>query len=67
MLVTHSVDEALYLAGRIVVITARPGRVREVITVPLEHPRDRSHPLYVSMTARMLDILEEEVVTAGEF
>jgi len=67
VLVTHSVDEALYLAGRIVVMTARPGRVREIIDVPLEHPRDRSHPLYASMTARMLDILEEEVVTAGEF
>jgi NitT/TauT family transport system ATP-binding protein len=67
VLVTHSVDEALYLAGRIVVMTARPGRVREIIDVPLEHPRDRSHPLYARMTARMLDILEEEVVTAGEF
>ena len=67
VLVTHSVDEALYLAGRIVVMTARPGRVREIIDVPLEHPRDRSHPLYAGMTARMLDILEEEVVTAGEF
>ena len=67
VLVTHSVDEALYLAGRIVVMTARPGRVREIIDVPLKHPRDRSHPLYASMTARMLDILEEEVVTAGEF
>jgi len=67
VLVTHSVDEALYLAGRIVVMTARPGRVREIIDVPLEHPRDRSHPRYAGMTARMLDILEEEVVTAGEF
>lgn len=67
VLVTHSVDEALYLAGRIVVMTARPGKVREIIDVPLEHPRDRSNPLYARMTARMLDILEEEVVTAGEF
>ncbi len=67
ILVTHSVDEALYLAGRIAVMTARPGKVREIIDVPLEHPRDRSDPLYAKMTARILDILEEEVVTAGEF
>jgi len=67
ILVTHSVDEALYLAGRIVVMTARPGRVREIIDAPPEHPRDRSQPLYAKMTARILDILEEEVVSAGEF
>jgi ABC-type nitrate/sulfonate/bicarbonate transport system ATPase subunit len=67
LLVTHSVDEAVYLATRIVVMTARPGRVREVLDVPLDHPRDRSHPLYAEMTARILDILEEEVVTAGDF
>jgi ABC-type nitrate/sulfonate/bicarbonate transport system ATPase subunit len=67
ILVTHSVDEALYLAGRIAIMTARPGTVREIIDVPLEHPRDRSNPLYAKMTARILDILEEEVVTAGEF
>ena len=67
ILVTHSVDEALYLADRIVVMTARPGRIREVINVGLEHPRDRSNPEYARMTARILDMLEEEVVAAGEF
>ena len=65
--VTHSVDEALYLGGRIVVMTARPGTVREIIDVPLEHPRNRRNPLYAEMTARILDILEEEVIAAGEF
>lgn len=67
ILVTHSVDEAVYLADRIVVMTARPGRIREVIDVGLEHPRDRSNPDYARMTASMLDMLEEEVVAAGEF
>ncbi|MBP9943917.1 MAG: ABC transporter ATP-binding protein [Desulfomicrobium sp.] len=67
ILVTHSVDEAVYLANRIVVMTARPGRIREVINVGLEHPRDRSNPEYARMTAQILDVLEEEVVAAGEF
>jgi len=67
ILVTHSVDEAVYLANHIVVMTARPGRIRDVIDVGLEHPRDRSNPEYARMTAQILDVLEEEVVAAGEF
>ena len=67
VLVTHSVDEALYLAQRIVVMTARPGTVRAEIEVPLEHPRNRAHPLYGKYTAEILDMLEEEVVGAGVF
>lgn len=67
ILVTHSVDESVYLADRIVVMTARPGRIREVINVGLDHPRDRSNPEYARMAARILDMLEEEVVAAGEF
>jgi NitT/TauT family transport system ATP-binding protein len=67
ILVTHSVDEAVYLADRIVVMTSRPGRIREVIDVGLGHPRDRSNPEYARLTARILDMLEEEVVAAGEF
>jgi NitT/TauT family transport system ATP-binding protein len=42
MLVTHSVDEAIYLASRIVVVTARPARIREIIDVPFPYPRDES-------------------------
>jgi NitT/TauT family transport system ATP-binding protein len=39
MLITHSVEEALYLSSRIIVMTARPTRVREVIEVPFAYPR----------------------------
>jgi NitT/TauT family transport system ATP-binding protein len=42
MLITHSVDEAIYLASRIVVVTARPARIREIIAVPFAYPRDES-------------------------
>ena len=42
MLITHSVEEAIYLANRIVVMTARPTRIREVIKVPFGYPREES-------------------------
>jgi NitT/TauT family transport system ATP-binding protein len=39
LLITHSVDEAIYLSSRIVVVTARPARVREIIDVKFPYPR----------------------------
>ncbi len=42
MLITHSVDEAIYLSSKIIVVTARPSRIKEIITVPFEYPRDES-------------------------
>jgi NitT/TauT family transport system ATP-binding protein len=42
MLITHSVEEAVYLSNRIVVMTARPTRIREIIEVPFGYPREES-------------------------
>jgi NitT/TauT family transport system ATP-binding protein len=42
MLITHSVEEAVYLSNRIVVMTARPTRIREIIDVPFGYPREES-------------------------
>ena len=42
MLITHSVEEAIYLSSRIVVVTARPARIREIIDVPFGYPRDEA-------------------------
>ena len=39
LFVTHSVDEAVFLADRIVVLTPRPGTIREIVTVPGDRPR----------------------------
>ena len=42
MLITHSVEEAIYLSSRIVVVTARPARIREIVDVPFAYPRDEA-------------------------
>ena len=52
--ITHSMDEAVYLSDRVVVMTPRPGKVAEVLDVPLERPRSadqvRGDPKFVELT-----------------
>jgi sulfonate transport system ATP-binding protein len=49
VMVTHDIDEAVYLADRIVVLDARPGKVRRVQDVPLAHPRQRGSAGFVAI------------------
>lgn len=58
--VTHSVDEAVFLADKIVFMGSSPGKVREVIDVNISRPRDRANPEYGRLTAKVLDMLEED-------
>ena len=61
--VTHDVEEAVLLADRVLVMTGRPGRIREEIRIPLDRPRDprRDHKVINEITWHIWQILEEEV------
>lgn len=61
LFVTHSIDEAVSLADRIVVFTARPGRIKVVIPVELDRPRDPRSPEYHQLHDRLIDLLADEV------
>ncbi|MDR1404147.1 MAG: ABC transporter ATP-binding protein [Candidatus Methanoplasma sp.] len=60
--ITHSVDEAIYISDRIVVLTKRPTAIREVINIPWARPRDRSSSEFNALKKRILDYLERENV-----
>lgn len=60
LFVTHSVDEAVFLADRIVVMTARPGKVREIIPISLPRPRDRTSAEFIAVRGKVLEELDEE-------
>lgn len=69
--VTHSIEEALLLGDRIVVMTARPGKIADDITVPFERPRElttiRSHKEFGPLFDRIWSRLREEVERGGAF
>ena len=63
MLITHSVEEAIYLSNRIVVMTARPTRIREIVDVPFAYPRtDALHEskAFGELRAHVRDIVMQE-------
>jgi NitT/TauT family transport system ATP-binding protein len=62
--ITHSIDEALILSDKVVVMSARPGRVKSVYDINLPHPRKVEVQLteeYLQLKRQIWDIVEEEV------
>lgn len=47
--VTHDIDEAVQLADRVVVMSARPASVQQIVTIDIPHPRDISSPRYLEL------------------
>lgn len=59
LFVTHSVDEAIYLSDKIVVMSSKPGKIKEIIKVDMERPRERGNPKFGVLTEKLLNMLEE--------
>ena len=64
--VTHSVDEALILGTQVVVMTHRPGKIRETISIDLERPRDITSTEFNDIKRHVLDLIREEAVLARQ-
>ena len=63
--VTHSIEEALLMGDRTVIMTAQPGRIKRIIDVPFPHPRDlmqlSASPEFGRLKLDIWRVLEEEV------
>jgi sulfonate transport system ATP-binding protein len=60
IMVTHDVEEAVFLSNRVVLMDPRPGRVREIFPIDLPHPRKRTDPAFVALRQTILDVLEKQ-------
>jgi NitT/TauT family transport system ATP-binding protein len=68
--VTHSIDEAILLGDRIVVMSCRPGRIREILSVNIPRPRKiisvRAHPSYFELRNSIWEMLKQDLGQPGQ-
>jgi ABC-type nitrate/sulfonate/bicarbonate transport system ATPase subunit len=68
LFVTHDIDEAIFMANRVVVMTARPGRIKSDIAIALPHPRHytvKTTPEFAALKARLTEDIREESIKAA--
>ena len=62
--ITHSLEEAVYLSDRVAVMTQRPGRIKDIIDIPLARPRSaelRHSGEFAALRQRAWEVLKDEV------
>ena len=68
LFVTHDIEEAIFLASRVLVMTARPGRIKADVAVALAHPRHytvKTSPEFSALKARLTEDIRVEAVRAA--
>jgi NitT/TauT family transport system ATP-binding protein len=68
LFVTHDIEEAIFLASRVIVMSARPGRIKADLAVDLPHPRDykmKTSPEFSALKARLTEEIRVEAVLAA--
>lgn len=68
LFVTHDIEEAIFVGSRVVVMSARPGRIKADIAVDLPHPRPytiKTSPEFVALKERLVEEIRSEVMAAG--
>ena len=61
LFVTHHIDEAIALADRVVVFTARPGTIKSIVPIELPRPRDHRDPVLRDLRDQLIELLADEV------
>lgn len=61
LFVTHSIEEAVLLSQRVVVLRSRPGRVKEIVDIDLPRPADENSVSFIGFRRRVADLLQEEI------
>jgi NitT/TauT family transport system ATP-binding protein len=68
LFITHQINEAVYLADRVAVMSARPGRVKAIFEIPFGRPRTlarKREPDFVEIEDRIWHLIEEEAQKTG--
>jgi len=66
ILITHDVDEAIYMSDRIIVMSPRPGKIQQILPVEISRPRARNTYDFIRLRSKLLELLNFAKVTFGE-